>query len=69
MGHAAYFWDKIAEGYAKRPVADQGAYERKLATTQRYLRADMEVLEFGCGTGTTTRRSSSTSGRSTSPAR
>jgi ubiquinone/menaquinone biosynthesis C-methylase UbiE len=53
MGHAAYFWDKIAEGYAKRPVADQGAYERKLATTQRYLRADMEVLEFGCGTGTT----------------
>jgi ubiquinone/menaquinone biosynthesis C-methylase UbiE len=53
MAHIAYFWDKIAEGYAKRPVADQSAYERKLATTQRYLRADMEVLEFGCGTGTT----------------
>lgn len=53
MAHTACFWDRIADGYAKRPVADQDSYERKLATTQRYLRPDMEVLEFGCGTGTT----------------
>ena len=53
MADTACFWDKIAEKYAKRPVADQSAYERKLATTRRYLRADMEVLEFGCGTGAT----------------
>lgn len=53
MAHTAYFWDRIADRYAKSPVADQDAYARKLTTTQRYLRADMEVLEFGCGTGTT----------------
>ena len=53
MAHMACFWDRIADRYAKSPVADQDAYERKLATTQRYLRADMAVLEFGCGTGTT----------------
>lgn len=53
MAYAARFWDKIADGYAKRPVADPDAYERKLATTRQYLRPEMEVLELGCGTGTT----------------
>jgi ubiquinone/menaquinone biosynthesis C-methylase UbiE len=53
MAHTACFWDRIADRYAKRPVADQDAYERKLVTTQHFLRAEMEVLEFGCGTGTT----------------
>ena len=47
------FWDRHAEGYAKRPVADQASYEKKLAVTRRYFRPDMEVLEFGCGTGST----------------
>lgn len=47
------FWDRVAPGYAKRPVADQAAYEHKLETTRSYLDPDMEVLEFGCGTGTT----------------
>ena len=53
MGQTARFWDRHAEGYAKRPVADQAAYEKKLQITRDYLRPDMEVLEFGCGTGTT----------------
>lgn len=53
MGHAARFWDWIADRYARQPVADAAAYEHKLAVTREYLRPDMEVLEFGCGTGTT----------------
>jgi len=47
------FWDRHAKGYAKRPVADATAYQRKLKLTQDYLSPDMEVLELGCGTGTT----------------
>ena len=48
------FWDRFAERYAKRPVRDAAAYERKLALTQAHLSPDARVLEFGCGTGSTT---------------
>ncbi len=47
------FWDKIADKYSRQPVADEAAYQQKLRVTQDYLRPDMEVLEFGCGTGST----------------
>ena len=47
------FWDWHAKGYAKRPVADEAAYQQKLKVTRDYLAPDMEVLELGCGTGTT----------------
>ncbi len=47
------FWDKIADKYSRQPVGDEAAYQRKLKITQEYLRPDMEVLEFGCGTGST----------------
>ena len=47
------FWDKIADRYAKRPIADASAYEKKLEMSRRYFRPHMEVLEFGCGTGGT----------------
>lgn len=47
------FWDRIAERYAKKPIADEAAYRQKLAITQLHLRPDMELLEFGCGTGST----------------
>ena len=47
------FWDRIAENYAKKPVADEAAYQKKLQVTRGYFRPDMTVLEFGCGTGTT----------------
>lgn len=53
MAQAVRFWDRHAAGYAKRPVADEASYEEKLARTREYLRADMNVLEFGCGTGST----------------
>ena len=53
MAKPSKFWDKIAERYAKRPVADEAAYQKKLQVTRKYLRPDMNVMEFGCGTGST----------------
>jgi 2-polyprenyl-3-methyl-5-hydroxy-6-metoxy-1,4-benzoquinol methylase len=47
------FWDRIAERYSKRPVADEASYQKKLAKTREYFRPTMEVLEIGCGTGST----------------
>lgn len=47
------FWNRLAKFYSKQPVADEGAYQKKLQVTRGYFRADMEVLEFGCGTGST----------------
>ncbi|WP_316358558.1 class I SAM-dependent methyltransferase [Devosia sp.] len=47
------FWDRLAERYARQPIADEAAYQRKLQITRDYLRPDMDVLEFGCGTGGT----------------
>lgn len=53
MGQSTKFWDKIADRYLKQPIADVAAYEKKLQMTQEYFRPDMEVLEIGCGTGST----------------
>lgn len=53
MSSSAKFWDKIAKKYAARPVADEAVYEKKLETTRRYFTPDMQLLEVGCGTGTT----------------
>lgn len=53
MGKASKFWDKIAEKYSKQPIADEAAYQKKLQVTREYFRPDMEVLEIGCGTGST----------------
>ncbi|MEQ8691799.1 MAG: class I SAM-dependent methyltransferase [Pseudomonadales bacterium] len=53
MPDNAAFWDKKAQGYARRPVADNATYEKKLAETREFLQPHMHILEFGCGTGTT----------------
>lgn len=53
MPDTAAFWDKVAEGYSKKPVADEATYQRKLAETRDYFAPEMEVLEIGCGTGST----------------
>ena len=50
---SAAFWDRVAPRYSKQPIADPETYGRKLAATQALMRPDMEVLEFGCGTGST----------------
>ncbi|MEM1050267.1 MAG: class I SAM-dependent methyltransferase [Pseudomonadota bacterium] len=47
------FWDRQADSYAKKPVKDMAAYERKLEWTRAYLSSDDRILEAGCGTGST----------------
>lgn len=53
MNKNARFWDRLSERYAKKPVDNEANYQKKLKVTREYLRPDMEVLEFGCGTGST----------------
>jgi 2-polyprenyl-3-methyl-5-hydroxy-6-metoxy-1,4-benzoquinol methylase len=53
MNRPSKFWDRHAKGYSKRPVSDEDAYQEKLRLTREYFRTEMEVLEFGCGTGST----------------
>lgn len=53
MDHTANFWDRIAERYTRRPVADETSYQKKLSKTPEYFRPDIAVLEVGCGTGST----------------
>ncbi len=53
MASSSRFWDRIADKYAKQPVSDEASYQQKLAITRSYLKPDMQVLEFGCGTGST----------------
>ncbi|MFG1497920.1 class I SAM-dependent methyltransferase [Saccharospirillum sp. HFRX-1] len=47
------FWDRIANKYYKQPVPSEADYQRKLELTREYFTAHSEVVEFGCGTGTT----------------
>ena len=53
MNREAAFWNKLADKYSRRPVADEAAYQKKLEVTRQYFQPDMEVLEIGCGTGST----------------
>ena len=53
MQHAATFWDKAAEKYAKSPIADIESYNFTLGRTRSYLSSTDRVLEVGCGTGST----------------
>lgn len=53
MPATAAFWDRTAERYAASPIADEPAYQAKVAATQRLLHPDMDLFEFGCGTGST----------------
>ena len=53
MARSKQFWDRIAERYAKKPIGDEAAYQKKLAITRDHFRPDMQVLEIGCGTGST----------------
>ncbi|MBD1583396.1 class I SAM-dependent methyltransferase [Pseudoalteromonas sp. S16_S37] len=49
----SFFWNCIANNYAKQPVADEMSYQKKLDHTEQYLSSDTRMLEFGCGTGST----------------
>ncbi|MBM1632512.1 class I SAM-dependent methyltransferase [Sulfitobacter mediterraneus] len=47
------FWNRMAPGYARSTISDVENYERKLRETAALMRPDMQVLEIGCGTGST----------------
>jgi ubiquinone/menaquinone biosynthesis C-methylase UbiE len=49
----AIFWERIARKYAADPIADMGGYEATLRRVRSLLSPDQDVLEIGCGTGTT----------------
>ena len=53
MEKSARFWDKIAQKYAKRPVSNPDAYQKKLQISRDYFPEDARLLELGCGTGST----------------
>lgn len=52
-GPTERFWDRIADRYAAKPVPDRAVYERKLDITRALLHPGAQVLELGCGTGST----------------
>lgn len=47
------FWDRIANKYARSPISNEAAYQRKLESTRQHLTPETRLLEIGCGTGTT----------------
>ncbi len=59
----ARFWDRIAVKYAADPIADVAGYEATLRRVQGLLSADQDVLEIGCGTGSTALRLAPNTGR------
>ncbi|MCO5103957.1 MAG: class I SAM-dependent methyltransferase [Burkholderiaceae bacterium] len=59
----AHFWNRIAHKYAADPIADIAGYETSLRRTQGLLGPTHEVLEIGCGTGTTALRLAPYAGR------
>ena len=52
----ALFWDRIARKYAADPIADMAGYETTLQRVRSLLSGDQDVLEIGCGTGSTALR-------------
>lgn len=52
----ARFWDRSSRRYARSTIADRDGYERTLERTRALLRPTDDVLELGCGTGTTALR-------------
>jgi len=49
MTQPSRFWDKHAKKYAKHPIANKTAYQRKLKLTQDYLSPDIKILEHVLG--------------------
>jgi len=52
----ARFWDRASEKYARSTIKDKAGYERTLERTREILPAEVNVVELGCGTGTTALR-------------
>lgn len=53
MSNAEKFWDKVAKKYAKTPIKNIQAYNETMEHTKTHLSEGDNVLEVGCGTGST----------------
>lgn len=53
MAKGAFIFNLMARRYSRQPIANMQAYEHKLEITRKYLTPQSEVLEVGCGTGST----------------
>ena len=51
MSNDAQFWNKLAESYSRKPVADPLAFERKIAFMQSLIQPHSVIADLGCGTG------------------
>jgi ubiquinone/menaquinone biosynthesis C-methylase UbiE len=47
----AAFWNGLADKYARQPVANPEAFERKIEITKSRMKSSDIVLDIGCGTG------------------
>ena len=56
LARKARFWDRIAPKYAAGSIADMAGYEATLRRVQALLSTEQDVLEIGCGTGSTALR-------------
>jgi ubiquinone/menaquinone biosynthesis C-methylase UbiE len=56
MASKAHFWNRVARKYASDPIADLDGYESTLLRVKDLLSTEHEVLEIGCGTGSTALR-------------
>lgn len=57
------FWDKIADRYAKRAVGDEASYTATLDIVRGVLAPQANVLEIGCGTGSSALRLADAAGQ------
>ncbi len=60
---AARFWDRMARRYAAASMRDPAGYEKTLERVREWLSPQHEVLEIGCGTGSTALRLAPAVGR------
>jgi arsenite methyltransferase len=51
MAAEAAFWNDLAERYARQPLANPAAFERKIEITRSCMKPTDVVLDIGCGTG------------------
>jgi SAM-dependent methyltransferase len=56
LAQSTRFWDKASRKYAASPIADLAGYERTLVRVRQLLQRSDNVLELGCGTGSTALR-------------
>jgi ubiquinone/menaquinone biosynthesis C-methylase UbiE len=56
MASKARFWNRVARKYASDPIVDLGGYESTLQRVKEMLSTEYELLEIGCGTGSTALR-------------